>query len=387
MTNTRTYLDYNASAPLLPEAKEAMLLALEVSANASSVHGDGRKARGIIERARSQIGALAGVAADHVVFTSGATEAAQLALSPVYHGPDGEIKLDGLYVSAIEHPCVIDGGRFGAVQIIPVTSEGVVDIAAFSEILSGRQSKKPFLVGLMLANNEAGIIQPVAEMAKLVHNAGGYLLVDAVQAAGRLPVDIAALGADFLILTSHKIGGPQGTGALVLCDRNFKPTPLIFGGGQEHRLRAGTENVAAIAGFGAAAALCTPRLDHMHEMIYVRDKFEDQLTEICKQVGDSHGSLTIFGQQIKRLANTTCFAVKGINAETALISLDLDGISVSSGSACSSGRVEPSHVLKAMGLDNNIARAAIRVSTGWETSPDDRQKFLEAWASYLRRLT
>lgn len=270
---------------------------------------------------------------------------------------------------------------------IPVFAHGIVDLAAFSEILSARRSEKPFLAALMLANNETGIIQPVAEAAGLVHQAGGYLLVDAVQAAGRVPVGIGALGADFLILSSHKIGGPQGAGALVLRDKNLKPTPLICGGGQESQLRAGTENVAAIAGFGAAARLSAARLDHMQEMLYVRDKFENQLTEISKLVGNSRGPITVFGQQNERLANTTCFAVKGINAETALISLDLDGISVSSGSACSSGRTEPSHVLKAMGQDSETARAAIRVSTGWETTADDRQKFLEAWASYLKRLS
>ncbi len=387
MPDNRTYLDYNASAPLLPEAKDAMVQALETSANASSVHGEGRAARAVLERARGAIAGLAGVGVDHVIFTSGASEAAQLALSPIYHHPDGEIVFDKLYVSAVEHPCILSGGRFEQPEIIPVTKEGVVDIAAFAETLSNRSTEKPFLAALMLANNETGIIQPVAEMAALVHAAGGFLLVDAVQAAGRVPVDMASLGADFLILSSHKIGGPQGAGALLLGDKNIKPTPLIAGGSQEHRLRAGTENVAAIAGFGEAARLCTGRLDHMQEMIYVRDKFENQLTEICKLAGNSHGSLTIFGQQTRRLANTTCFAVKGINAETALISLDLDGISVSSGSACSSGRVEPSHVLKAMGQESDIARAAIRVSCGWNTTAADRQKFLEAWASYLRRLT
>ncbi len=389
MAVERTYLDYNASAPLLPEARDAVLAALDQSANASSVHSNGREARAIVERARKQVSELVGAKADQVIFTSGATEAAQLALSPILRAPSGDILLDHLYFSAIEHPCILNGGRFDEFQrtIMPVTTEGVLDLAAFAEVLANRSSDAPFLVALMLANNETGIIQPVKQLARLVHSAGGYLLVDAVQAVGRIPIDIADLGADFLILSSHKIGGPQGAGALVLRDKNLKPKPLILGGGQEFQLRAGTENVAAIAGFGASALLCTGQLDHMQEIVYVRDRFEDQLKSALEPVGNRFGPLTIVGEGVERLANTTCFSVAGINAETALISLDLDGISVSSGSACSSGRVEISHVLMAMGLDKDIARAAIRVSMGWNSTSADTEKFLEAWSSYLRRLT
>lgn len=389
MPPTRTYLDYNASAPLLPEARDAMLAALDVSANASSVHGDGRGARAIIERARKQLADLIGAKADQVIFTSGATEAAQLALSPALSAPSGDILLDHLYISAIEHPCILNGGRFVESQrtIVPVTTEGALDLEAFGEVLANRSSDAPFLMALMLANNETGIIQPVKQVAELVHGAGGFLLVDAVQAVGRIPIDIADLGADILILSSHKIGGPQGAGALVLGDKNLKPKPLILGGGQEFQLRAGTENVVAIAGFGAASILCTSQLDHMQEMIYVRDRFEDTLKSVFEPIGNRYGPFTIVGEDVERLANTTCFAVAGINAETALISLDLDGISVSSGSACSSGRVETSHVLMAMGLDKDIARAAIRVSMGWNSTSTDTESFLEAWSSYLSRLT
>lgn len=388
MSKQRIYLDYNASAPLIDEARLALLSALDLTANASSVHGNGRAARAIIEKARVNVAKLVGTHADNVVFTSGATEAAQLAISPILSGKNGQIELQDLYVSAIEHPCVLAGGRFDQSRqtIFPVNSRGLVDVDALQQILAQRQKDAPFLVCLMLANNETGVIQPVAEVASIARQFGGYLLVDAVQAAGRLPIDMAELNADFLILSSHKIGGPQGAGALVLADKSFKPQPLLKGGGQEFHLRAGTENTAAIAGFGAACVVAVERLDHMRKMIYIRDAFEEKLIDICRQKNNSHRSFEIFGADAERLANTTCFSLCGINAETALISLDLDGISVSSGSACSSGKVERSHVLKAMGRDDEIAGAAIRVSTGWDTRPEELELFLEAWSSYLKRL-
>lgn len=389
MALMRTYLDYNASAPLLPEARDAMLAALDVSANASSVHSNGRGARTIVERARKSVADLVGAKADQVVFTSGATEAAQLALSPKLRTPSGDVLLDHFYVSAIEHPCILNGGRFANDQltIVPVTIEGTLDLVVLAELLANRSSEAPFLMALMLANNETGIIQPIKEVSELVHDAGGYLLVDAVQAVGRVPTRISELGADFFILSSHKIGGPQGAGALVLRDKNIKPKPQILGGGQEFQLRAGTENVAAIAGFGVASDFSLERLECTDDLIYIRDTFEDGLKSVLDPVGNQLGPLTIIGENVGRLANTTCFSVAGINAETALISLDLDGISVSSGSACSSGRVETSHVLIAMGLDKDIARGAIRVSLGWNSTEADTEKFLEAWSSYLRRLT
>ncbi len=389
MSVKRTYLDYNASAPLLPEAHEAMLAAIEAGGNASSVHANGRKARALIEAARTKVGDLVGASAAQVVFTSGATEAAQLGLSPILQVRGKDVLLDHLYISAIEHPCVLSSSRFDESirTILPVTDDGALDLPEFQRIIANRASDAPFMVALMLANNETGIIQPVKEAANIIHNAGGYLLVDAVQAAGRIAVDMGELGADFLILSSHKIGGPQGAGALVLGNKEIKPRPIIRGGGQEFQLRAGTENVAAIAGFGVAANLCTGQLDHMQKIVYVRDRFEEELKTTCKLIGNKRGPLVIIGENSERLANTTCFAVAGINAETALISLDLDGISVSSGSACSSGRVETSHVLMAMGLDKDIAKSAIRVSIGWNTSEADTKRFLEAWSSYLKRLT
>jgi cysteine desulfurase len=324
-----------------------------------------------------------------VIFTSGATEAAQLALSPVLRRGRDKLLLDRLYVSAIEHPCILSGGRFGEDQttIFPVTGGGVVDVAALAAMLAARVSDHPFLAALMLANNETGIIQPVSDVAQIVHDAGGHLIVDAVQAAGRVPIDMAELGADFLILSSHKLGGPQGAGALVLGNKSLLPEPLIKGGGQEFKLRAGTENLVSIAGFGAAVLEAASQLDYMQKILYIKDAFENRLSEICRQFAGAKGPLVIFGKENARLANTTCFALAGINAETALISLDLDGISVSSGSACSSGRVEASHVLKAMGVDDNTAQGALRISTGWDTKPADLESFLEAWSSYLKRLT
>ncbi len=365
-----------------------MLSALDIGANASSVHSDGRQARAVVEAARAQVAALVGASADQVIFTSGATEAAQLALSPRLRRGKDEFRLKNLLVSAIEHPCVLNGGRFDPSNIttLPVSSEGVLDLDALAAILGQRNDNEPFLAAIMLANNETGVIQPVREAGKPVHQAGGYLLVDAVQAAGRIALDMSRLGADFLVLTSHKIGGPQGVGALVLADKSITPEPLIKGGGHEHHLRAGTENVAAIAGFGAACGKAVEQLEYMRETLYVRNQLEGRLKELSKSLGNRIGPLKIVGENSERLANTCCFAVSGINAETALISLDLDGISVSSGSACSSGRVEVSHVLRAMGLDEQAARGAIRVSIGWNTTAADTEKFLEAWSSYLHRL-
>ncbi len=388
MTTKRTYLDYNASVPLMSAAREAMVSALDVVANASSVHMDGRNNRGLVEKARSNVAKLVGADPANVVFTSGATEAAQLALSPLLQDKNSPVTLSNLYVSAIEHPCISNGGRFSDndIETFPVTGQGIVDLALLKEMLANRNTKSPFLLALMLANNETGIIQPVQEVFAMVKNAGGYLLVDAVQAAGRIAIDMHELSADFLILSSHKLGGPQGAGALVCGRGNLKPSPIILGGSQENKLRAGTENVAAIAGFGVSAQIAVEQLEHMRKIAYIRNDFELKLSALSKNLDGRFGSLKIFGKDVDRIANTSCFAIRGINAETALISLDLDGISVSTGSACSSGRIEASQVLNAMGVDEEEARGAIRVSMGWDTTPEDTKRFLEAFASYLRRL-
>ena len=366
----RIYLDWNASAPLRQEARAAALAALEMTGNASSIHLEGRAARGLIEQAREKVAALVGAEPRGVVFTSGGTEANMLALVSA----TGETARDKLLVSAIEHPSVLAGGRFpaAAIERLPVTARGEVDLAALERRLAALEGRA--LVSLMLANNETGVVQPISQAARVVHAAGGALHVDAVQAAGRIPCDINALGADLLTLSGHKIGAPKGVGALIgragalnLLD------PLIKGGGQERNLRAGTENVAAIAGFGAAAAAAREGLGtERARMAALRDRLERRLQAASPEV-------VIFGAAAERLPNTTLFAAPGMKAETAVIAFDLEGIAVSSGAACSSGKVQPSHVLSAMGVPARLARAAVRVSLGPSTTEAQIERFIEAW--------
>jgi cysteine desulfurase len=358
---TEAYLDWNATAKLRPEAQAAVTAALDVTGNPSSVHGAGRAARRLIEEARDKVAALVGVTARDVVFTSGGTEANMLALSPALGAE--------LLVSAIEHPSVRSGGRFAAAEDIAVTAAGVVDLAALERQLAGRV--RP-LASLMLANNETGVIQPVAEVAALVHAAGGLLHVDAVQGPGRIACDFKALGADLMTLSSHKIGGPQGVGALIRRD-GLALDPQIKGGGQERGARAGTENVAGIAGFGAAAeAVRQGWTGEANRMAALRDRLEAGIKAVAPKA-------VIFGHEAVRLPNTTLFSVPGMKAETAVIAFDLEGVAVSSGAACSSGKVSPSHVLAAMGAVPELARGAIRVSLGYATSDEDVGTILKAW--------
>ncbi|MGE3143972.1 MAG: cysteine desulfurase family protein [Pseudorhodoplanes sp.] len=369
----RAYLDWNATAPLRAEARAAMLSALDAAGNPSSVHGEGRAARALIEQAREHVAALAGARPENVVFTSGGTEANNLALTPDIQVGHDRAPRDRLLVSAIEHPSVLAGGRFpaGALAVLPVTGEGIVDLGALRAVLA--KGVRP-LVSVMLANNETGIVQPISEVAAIVHEAGGLLHVDAVQAAGRIALDIKALGADLLTLSAHKLGGPKGAGALLRAHESMHfPSPLLRGGGQERGLRAGTENVAAIAGFGAAAQAA--RHDTAAEaaaMLALRHALERGLKAVSPEV-------TIFGESAVRLPNTTLFALSGIKAETALIGLDLGGIAVSSGSACSSGKVQESHVLSAMRVPPALAGGAIRVSLGPSTTQSEVEGFLETW--------
>src|SRR5215467_12295809 len=365
--NERIYLDWNATAPLREEARTAALAALDLVGNPSSVHREGRAARHVIEQAREQVAALVGAAPRNVVFTSGGTEANVLALVPT-------AARDRLLVSAIEHPSVLAGGRFpaGSVEHLPVTGSGEVDLAALERRMAALEGRA--LVSLMLANNETGVVQPVSKAASVVHAAGGVLHVDAVQAAGRIPCDINALGADFLTLSGHKIGAPKGVGALVGRPAALNLLgPLIKGGGQERNMRASTENVAAIAGFGAAAAAARDGLgSERARMAALRDRLEARLKAASPEV-------VIFGAAAERLPNTTLFAVLGMKAETAVIAFDLEGIAVSSGAACSSGKVQPSHVLAAMGVPAQLARAAVRVSLGPSTTEAEIERFIEAW--------
>ena len=369
----RIYLDWNATAPLRPQARAAALAALDSSGNPSSVHAEGRAARRLIEEAREKVAALVAAEPRNVVFTSGGTEANMLALTPA-SGPDGKAP-DRLLISALEHPSVLAGGRFAAaaVQRVPATGDGRIDLAALADALAALEGRRA-LVSLMLANNETGVVQPVSEAARLTHEAGGVLHVDAVQAAGRIPCDINAIGADLLTLSGHKIGALKGVGAVVRRDAAVPfPAPLIRGGGQERGARAGTENVAGIAAFGAAAAAALVDLGaDAGDMRTLRDRLEAGLRSASPDI-------VVFGAGAERLPNTTLFALNGMKAETAVIAFDLEGVAVSSGAACSSGKVQPSHVLAAMGVPPQLARAAVRVSLGPTTTQSEIDRTIQAW--------
>lgn len=383
----RLYLDHNASTPLTAAARRAMFEILAPGGNASSTHAEGRAMRKHVEAARAELAAHAGVAPKQVVFTSGATEAAALALSPVMRKASGELRCSRLFVSAMEHPCVLAGGRFApeAVATIPVTPDGVVDLGALEDLLDAHDSEAgPALVAIMLANNETGVIQPVREASEIVRRHGALLMVDAVQGLGRLDIAPAELGADFVIVSAHKIGGPQGAGALVLGDAALAPVPMFRGGGQENFHRAGTENVAAIAGFGAAVAGLAQSGGRWDGISRIRDFIEAGIDTISRDTGMA--APVVFGSRVERLANTTCFAQPGILAETALISLDLAGIAVSSGSACSSGKVKASHVLEAMGVSQAIAGSALRISLGSDSTSENAGRFLTAWKDIVGRI-
>ncbi len=340
--------------------------------NASSVHAEGRAARRRVEDARAEVASLVAAEAKDVTFTSGATEANMTALTPALEVGSDKAPRDRLFVSAVEHPSVLSGGRFapGQVTELAVHSKGIVDLAALEQALC--QAERP-LVSVMLANNETGVIQPISEIAEIVHQANGLLHVDAVQAPGRIPVAMAALGADLISLSAHKIGGPQGVGALVKRADIRISEPLVRGGGQERAQRAGTENVAGIAGFGAAAAAAQATAEtDAHRMAALRDRLEAGLKAATPEI-------VIFGESAARLPNTTLFAVPGLKAETALIGFDLNGIALSSGSACSSGKVAASHVLAAMGAAPDLARGALRVSLGRTTTEAQVEQLLGTW--------
>jgi cysteine desulfurase len=380
MAITRTYLDWNATAPLHAVAREAFLRALDMPGNPSSVHGEGRSAKAALELARRQIAVLAGTEAAHVIFTSGATEAANLVLTPEFRMGRSPLVVSHLYVSAIEHPAVREGGRFAksAVTEIPVTSAGLVDLDALQQLLAAhdRDAGLP-MVAVMLVNNETGVVQPVAEAAKIVHAHSGLMVVDAVQAASRIALDIAALDADFVILSSHKIGGPKGVGALLTRGEILMPKPLIHGGGQEKGHRSGTENAPAIIGFGAAAVAAIDGFERRNANIgALREKLEDGMRVTAPDV-------IIHGADEQRVANTCFFTLPGLKSETGQIAFDLEGIALSAGSACSSGKVGESHVLTAMGLDPKLG--ALRISLGPATTEAEIDHALAAFAKIAGR--
>jgi cysteine desulfurase len=323
-----------------------------------------------MENARAIVASAIGVSAKNIVLTSGGTEANALALrSGLRRGSSPPV--ERLVVSAIEHASVLAGGRFAAeaIEIVRVTRSGLLDLKQLRTALEGRP---PALVSVMLANNETGAVQPVAEAAEIVHAAGGLLHVDAIQAFGKIPFNINELNADLITVSAHKIGGPKGVGALALAEGLLGLEPLLRGGGQEQSRRAGTENVAGIAGFGAATRAALETLaDGAARLKGLRTRLENGLRQ-------TQGAI-VFSDDVPRLPNTTLFTVPGLRAETAVIGFDLAGIAVSSGSACSSGKVQPSHVLEAMGFDPEIAQGAVRLSLGWSTRDTDIDRCLEAW--------
>lgn len=380
MAAERIYLDWNATAPLLGSAREAMIDALAMPGNPSSVHAEGRASRAVIEKARRAVAALVGAEPAHVTFTASATEAANQVLSPVYRMGKSRVSLGRLYASAIEHPAVRVGGRFPGESVteIAVTRAGLIDLGALASTLAGHDASEGLpLVAVMLVNNETGIIQPIREVSAVVKKFGGLLVVDAVQAAGRIPLSIAELGADFLILSGHKLGGPKGVGALVSRGETFMPEPLVRGGGQEKGHRAGTENLAAIAGFGAAAEQMSADLVSRNVGIRaLRDRAEAGMLAAAPDT-------VIYGRGEARVGNTSFFHLPALKAETGQIAFDLEGIAISAGAACSSGKVGASHVLTAMGED--AATGALRLSIGPETTESDIDRFLVAFEKIAAR--
>jgi cysteine desulfurase len=441
MTNQRAYLDHNATAPLLPEARDAMIAALDLAGNPSSVHAEGRKARNVIEEARRAVADLVSVKSEQVTFTSGATEAANLALTADYRMGRGPFVFSKLYVSAVEHPAVLSGGRFAKedLVVLQVDVSGAVLLRSFGASQDGvphpaanekglqdnapharqlettAQDKAPHpakleersrtappptgrsdsfalsleealaghdkslglpLVAIQLANNESGVIQPISEISAIVKLYGGILIVDAVQAPGRIPFDMSDGYADFLILSAHKMGGPKGIGALISFSTLLMPSPLQRGGGQEKGHRAGTEALPLIAGFGAAARVAKERLLKKGDLLAKRDAVE---AIILRHAPDA----IIHGAGVERLPNTVFFTIPGLKAETLQIAFDLSGVALSAGSACSSGRLGASHVLEAMGLGN--LGGALRVSIGHETTEADLALFESALRDVVSR--
>ena len=369
----RVYLDHNATAPLRPEARSAALAAMDLPCNPSSVHAEGRRARAVVEEARARVAALVGAAPAGVVFTSGATEAAAFALTPDLGGAGGR-GFARLLVSATDHAAVLRGHRFPRedVTILPVSHDGLLDQDALRDALA---AGGPALVAVQAANNETGVMQPVPDIAAVVRAAGGALVCDAVQAAGR--VDCRALGADVVLLSGHKLGGLAGAGAAVATGPVMAwGAPLLRGGGQERGQRSGTETVVAIAAFGAAASASSHPVSALAAL---RDRFEATLLALAPDA-------VIFGGAAPRLPNTSAFAVPGVAAERLLMALDLDGVAVSSGSACASGKVGRSHVLDAMKVKTDFTSGAIRVSFGWDSVEGDVDCIGHALGRALHRM-
>lgn len=374
---TAAYLDHNATSPLHPAARAAMIAAFDVVGNASSIHAEGRKARALIETARAEVADFAGVTPAHVIFTSGGTEALNLALTPhIETAGKNSRPFDLLLASAGEHPAVLAGHRFASEQLelIGLTSSGVLDLEALGMALERAEaSGRRVMLAVQAANNETGVVQPVATASHMVRAAGGILICDAVQAAGKIVCDLTNLGADMMVLSAHKFGGPKGAGALCFASTSHHiKEALLRGGGQERGLRAGTENIAGIAGM--AAALVTAKFK-VEEQARILSSWRDEMeTHIAQLIPGA----VFFGAGAGRLPNTSCFALPSIDSQVLLMALDMEGFAVSSGSACSSGKVKQSHVLRAMGVKPELAAGMIRVSLGWNSRLDECASFVKA---------
>ncbi|MEM9839004.1 MAG: cysteine desulfurase family protein [Pseudomonadota bacterium] len=370
----RLYLDHNATSPLRPVCREAMLDAMSAPRNGSSVHAEGRAAKQIVERARKALAASISAPPQSVVFCSGGTEADHTGVLGIVRGGP---KVRRIFVSAVEHPAVIAAAQQADVPVetVPVTTEGLLDLAWLEDRLHtyDAEIEGPFLLCVMLANNETGVVQPVAEAAAMARRAGGYTLVDAVQALFKVDIDFSTLGADMLVVSAHKAGGPVGIGALVATP-GVGFAPLLGGGGQEENRRAGTHNIAAIAGFGALAKEAS--VSDYTRLEAIRTQIEAGFPE----------GVSVHGQSASRLPNTTALSAPGFGSEAQVMAMDLAGIAVSAGAACSSGKVKRSSVLTAMGADDDHAASMLRVSLGWDTPGNACERFLAAWNSAYERI-
>ncbi|WAC26838.1 cysteine desulfurase family protein [Ancylobacter sp. SL191] len=376
----RTYLDHNATSPVRPEARAALLDALDATGNGSSVHSEGRASRAALETARLRVAGLVGADPRGVVFTAGGTEADTLALTPDFQRGEVPLTCDVLLTTAVEHAAVLRGHRFAPdnVEILPVDNRGRLRLETLEAALERHQAEgRRVLASVMLANNETGVIQPVAEVARRVHAVGGLVHTDAVQAAGRIPVSLPALGADLISISAHKLGGAPGGGALIMADPDLRPAPVFGGGGQERGRRAGSENIPAIAAFGAAAESAAAAVESEQRRIHaLRERLEDALRSVFPE-------LVLLVGDVDRLPNTSSLSLPGVPAETIVIALDLAGLSVSAGAACSSGKVATSHVLTAMGVPERIARSAFRLSFGWSSGDEDVDRALGVFRRVL----
>lgn len=367
-----TYLDYNATAPVKPAVIEAMAAALAEGGNPSSVHASGRVARNAVEEARIRLGILINAAPENIIFTSGGTEANNQAICTA-------VGIKRVLISAIEHDGVLAAANSSGARVeeIPVGIDGLADLNALESMLAARdgESEGKAIVSIMLANNETGVIQPIAEAAEIAHRHGALMHCDAVQTLGKIAVDFVALGVDTMSMSAHKMGGPQGIGALIHRP-GLEIRPLIAGGGQERGRRSGTENVAGIVALGVAAELAAKDLELAADIAALRDRMEDEILKVSP-------SSNIFGKQSPRLPNTSNFTMPGVPGETQVMAMDLAGYAISGGSACSSGKVKRSRVLVGMGASDDDAVNAIRVSLGPTTTAEDVDGFLDAWIALL----